>query len=310
MHKIISKVQDVNNMISINYLSDFVNYLDVSSATIQTYSKSLRQMFKFFALNEIHNPTREDIVSFRRYLEQEGKKPSTIALYIASAKRFFAWTEQKGLYANIAQGVKAPRQSKSHKKDCLSSSQVKNMLNGIDRRSLEGKRNFALLALMATCGLRTIEVVRANIEDLRNEGEILCLYIQGKGRNAKDEFVKISEPVEVAIREYLEARGKCKDTEPLFASCSKRNYGQRLTTRTISGLCKVSMIKAGLKSSRLTAHSLRHTAITLALLSGVSLSEVSEFARHSSISVTTIYAHHVNRLKSKCELSVSNAIFS
>lgn len=290
-------------------LSDFIAYLDVSPATTQTYTKSLRQLFRYLTTQGISNPTRESLLEFRSSLEASGYQASTIALYLAATRRFFAWCEVKGIYPNIASGLKAPRISKGHKKDCMTGEDVKKVINCVDRRSVEGLRNYAVLALMATCGLRTIEIVRANVEDLRLTCGVPVLYVQGKGRQDKADFVKLSEPVLKAIREYLRARGQVSDTEPLFASCSRRNYGGRLTTRTISSIAKTAMVKAGYNSTRLTAHSFRHTAITLALMNGHTLAEVQYFARHSSVNTTMIYNHAVNRMKSLCELSVSSAIF-
>ena len=100
-----------------------------------------------------------------------------------------------------------------------------------------------------------------------------------------------------------------KENEPLFISHSRRNSGQRLTTRTISGVAKKAMINAGFNTSRLTAHSLRHTAITLALMAGQSLADVQAFARHTSINTTMIYNHTVNRMRSLCESVIANQIF-
>ena len=310
-------VRKVNNMISTadtgitspSLLADFIEYLDVSPATVQTYSKSLRQMFRYLTAQGISSPTRESLAAFRKSLEEEGHKATTIALYFAAARRFFAWCEQKGIYPNIAAGLKAPRISKGHKKDCMTGQDVKKVMNSIDRSTLEGLRNYAVLALMATCGLRTIEVVRANVEDLRSECGIPVLYVQGKGKHDKADFVKLSEPVLKAIREYLKARGQVRPEAPLFASCSRRNKGRRLTTRTISSIAKSAMKKGGYDSPRLTAHSFRHTAITLALMNGNTLADVQYFARHSSINTTMIYNHAVNRMKSLCEMSVSSVIF-
>ncbi|MBQ3456960.1 MAG: tyrosine-type recombinase/integrase, partial [Synergistaceae bacterium] len=59
----------------------------------------------------------------------------------------------------------------------------------------------------------------------------------------------------------------------------------------------------------LTAHSLRHSAITIALMGGMSLQDTQSFARHQNLSTTLIYAHDVNRLKSMCEATISTAIF-
>ena len=290
-------------------LNNFINFLDVREKTAITYSKALKQVFSYLSQNGIKQPTRDNILAFKKELEAKGRKPATIALYLAATRRFFSWTEQSGIYPNITVGIKAPKIERGHKKDYFAAHQVKSILTGIERNNLEGLRNYAVMALMTTGGLRTIEITRANVEDLRVVGGVSVLYIQGKGRTDKTEFIKISPQVEEAIRAYLKARGPVKDHDPLFVSCSRRNKGGRLTTRTIRGLCKNAMINAGFNSNRLTAHSLRHTAVTLALLAGQSLAEVQHFARHHNISTTQIYAHNVDRMKSQCEAVISNAIF-
>lgn len=315
MNALIEIKNTANNLIAsqefgANLLNDFFAFLDVSEKTRSTYQRSLRQLFKFFTTNSIQNPSRDDLLSFKKSLEAAGRKPATIGLYLASARRFFSWTEQKGIYPNISQGVKAPKQERGHKRDFFGASQLKNILSDIERNTLEGKRNFAVMTLMITGGLRTIEIVRANIEDLRTLGDCTVLYVQGKGRKDRTEFVKISAPVLKAINDYLSARGHVEDTAPLFASLSKRNKGSRLTTRTISGICKRAMIAAGYNSSKLTAHSLRHSAVTLSIMAGASIQEVQAFARHANIATTTIYAHTVDRINSQCEQSISNAIFN
>lgn len=290
-------------------INDFINFLDVTVNTANAYKKALKQMFNYFHNYGVVNPNRDNILNFKRDLESKGRKPSTIALYLAAARRFFSWTEQTSIYPNITVGVKAPKIERGHKKDYLAANQVKSILAEINRSNLEGLRNYAILALMTTGGLRTVEVTRASIEDLRVVGGVSVLYIQGKGRNDKTEFIKLTPQVEAAIREYLKARGEVETQAPLFSSVSKRNRGARLTTRTIRGLCKNAIKEAGFNSDRLTAHSLRHTAVTLALLAGQDLAEVQHFARHHNISTTQVYAHNIDRMKSQCEAVISNAIF-
>ena len=288
----ISSISNMNNSQSIEYLLDnFFTFLDVTSKTALTYKKALKQVFNYFGQHNIKTPTRDNILAFKKELEAKGRKPATIALYLAATRRFFSWTEQSGIYPNITVGIKAPKIERGHKKDYFAAHQVKSILTGIERNDLEGLRNYAV------------------VEDLRVVGGVSVLYIQGKGRTDKTEFIKISPQVEEAIRAYLKARGPVKEHDPLFVSCSRRNKGGRLTTRTIRGLCKNAMINAGFNSNRLTAHSLRHTAVTLALLAGQSLAEVQHFARHHNISTTQIYAHNVDRMKSQCEAVISNAIF-
>ena len=110
------------------------------------------------------------------------------------------------------------------------------------------------------------------------------------------------------IRMYLQMRKTTDETEPLFTSLSNNNKGQRLTTRSVSGVVKERLKKAGYNSSRLTAHSLRHTAVTLSLLAGKNLAEVQQFARHVNITTTMIYNHALDKAKNSCSEAITEAI--
>lgn len=299
-----SEVQTQQEQLSM-LQEDFFRFLDVSEKTLSTYRRAMKQMFKYFAENSVKTAGYEDILSYKKHLEQRKCRPSTIALYLAAARRFFSWTEQRGIYKNICIGVKAPKQERGHKRDYFSAGQIQDIM-----KVVSSKRDIAIMALLATCGLRTVEVSRANVEDLRTVGGFPVLYVQGKGRKDRTEFVKISDKVEQLIREYLQMRGEVRGNEPLFVSESSRNRNRRLTTRSISGIAKTAIRKAGFSSPRLSAHSLRHSAVTLTLLAGQSLAEVQAFARHSNISTTQIYSHAVDRLNSKCENILSDLIFA
>ena len=286
----------------------FVSYLDAKPKTIETYSRAIRQLLRFFSDNGITAPTRDDLISYREYL-RTNHKPTTVQNYLFAAKRFFGWMNAEGLYADIGKGVKGVKLDREHKKDYLSARQVKAILAGIDRTTETGLRDYALFALLVGCGLRTVEVSRANIEDLAVKGESTVLYLQGKGRDDKADFVIVSEPVERALRAYLATRGKTANTDPLFISTSNNSRGVRLSTRSISGIAKAIMVNSGYQSDRLTAHSLRHTAVTLAIKSGRSLTEAQQFARHRDISSTQIYNHSIEKLENKCSASVASVIF-
>lgn len=286
----------------------FIAYLDASPKTVQTYNRAIRQFYKYTASKGITRPTREDVIAFREDLKAE-HKASTVQSYIIAVRLFFQWTEQEGLYPNIAQHVKGAKLSKEHKKDYLASSQVKAVLGGIDRDTVQGRRDFAIFALMVTGGLRDIEVHRANVEDLRTLGDNTVLYLQGKGREERAEYVKVPAEVERAIRSSLADRTDIKGSAPLFISLSNNSKGGRISTRSISGIIKDSLRKAGYDSDRLTAHSLRHTAVTLSLIGGQKLEDVQQFARHKNIATTLIYAHSLDRAKNQCEATIASAIF-
>ncbi|MCT6888191.1 MAG: site-specific integrase [Lactobacillus sp.] len=291
-------------------LHRFVVFIDATPNTARTYKTSLRQWFKYMYEQGIRNPDPDDVRNYRTYLKKAGKKPTTVQNYIIAVKQFFKWTEAEGLYPNVAKYVKGAKLSKSFKKDYLTSRQARKVLEDIDRSNLLGKRNYAMLILMLTMGLRTIEVSRANVEDIRNSGNSTVLYVQGKGHTEKDAMVRMPSVVEDAIRDYLKARKSSSLTEPLFTSTSNNNKGKRLTTRTIRGTVKRCFIKAGFDSPKLTAHSTRHTTATLSLLNGATLQQTQALLRHKNMQTTEIYAHNIQASKNPASNDVANAIFN
>lgn len=286
----------------------FISYIDARPRTIETYSKAIRQLLKYFSLKGITQPTREDILAYRDYLK-EGHKPATVQNYITATRLFFQWLEQERLYPNVANKIKGARIEKGHKKDFLNSDQVKAVLGTVDTQSLQGLRDYAMIAIMVTGGLRTIEIARADIGDMREIAGQTRLYIQGKGKEEKEDYAVLQPEVETAINAYLAERGETAQDQPLFASTSNNSTGGRLSTRSISGIVKTWLKRAGYDSDRLTAHSLRHTAITLALLAGKPMRSVQQFARHTSSAITEVYAHDLERAKNGCEEAIARAIF-
>jgi integrase/recombinase XerC len=74
-------------------------------------------------------------------------------------------------------------------------------------------------------------------------------------------------------------------------------------------MVKNRLKEAGYNSERLTAHSLRHTAVTLSLLAGKDITEVQQFARHANIATTMIYNHSLDKAKNSCSEAIAKAIF-
>ena len=310
---IINSPLDVENttVFTENIVERFIKFAGVTTKSANTYIVALRQMFKYFNNNDIINPSRSDLENWRDFLIDSGKSASTIQLYLTSAKLFFRWLALEGIYKNVADNLKSRvRISHEHKKDALSAKQSKELLKSAKgNHSLKDKRNTAIIALMLTAGLRTIEICRADVKDIRTINGATFLFVQGKGRSEKAESVRISPKVYSMIQSYLKERGKVKGDEPLFVSTSNRCKNQRLDTQTIRKMIKFNLRKIGLDNSRLTAHSLRHTAATVMILAGVELAKVQMVLRHKNINTTMIYNNAVERLKNTAELSATKAIF-
>lgn len=293
------------------YLERFIASLDIRSSSKYTYQRQLKEFFAWCSKTAKTTVSREDILSYKEFLRTEQKLASfTIGNYLTSVRRFFEWLDTSALHNNVARGVKGPSRKRGFKKDALSIDQIKLVLNAIERKTLTGLRDFALINLMVRTGLRTIEIARALREDVRKMSDETVLYIHGKGRDSKDELVLLTKAALDPLVEYLERRGAYSDGEPLFVSHSTKNFGKALTTRSVSRIVKIRFRDVDLDDSRLTAHSLRHTAITLSLLAGATPQEARSMARHADINTTLIYAHNINRIKDAPEKKIEEILES
>ena len=284
--------------------------LDLASSTKETYLSGFKAFCWFVRSTSLDfdELTRDDVKSFKEYLVDEKKlKPATVSSYLASVRSFYAYSEDNGI-ENIAHRVKGVTDSRSFKKEPLTPDQAQRLLASIDRSTEKGMRDFAILNLMLRTGLRDIEIVRANCKDIQTKAGVDVLYVQGKGRASKDSFVVLTPKALSPITTYLEKRGNVNELDPLFASVSSRNAGERLTVRSISRIAKSALRAIGIDDERYTAHSLRHTAITFSLLGGATERDAQQMARHANITTTMLYSHDIDRIKHAAEREIDNVL--
>ena len=166
----------------------------------------------------------------------------------------------------------------------LSAAQVRQVLSHCDRRTALGRRNYAILLLLARLGLRAGEVVRLQLEDI--EWENMRVTVCGKGKPAQ---LPLPADVARAIANYLRHdRPRCA-CRRLFI----RDYapiGGLSRNTSISKIVQCALAKAGVVSARKGAHLLRHSLATNMLRKGASLEEIGEVLRHKSPDTTAIYA--------------------
>ena len=296
------EIQEIRQIFTEELLSRFAAYLQVSDESLRAYGAALRKFYDFLSENSIWKPDRYNIYDYINTLRQSGMSQATVQLYVTALRLFFGWTAVENIYPDIMQHIKSGKKTPGHKRDYLSPDQLRR----IEQVSFSAhgteceKRDRAIFHLMVQTGLRTIEVVRADIGDFRFQGSKTVLYIQGKGR-ADKEYVPIGDNTAAILREYINSRTVKRADDALFASCSNRNTrpDRRMTTQSVRKIIKDGFEKAGFSSPRLTAHSLRHSAVTNALLSGVSIRTVRQFVRHRSISTTELYAHDLDMLNNE-----------
>ena len=271
----------------------FIASQDVKESSKLLYRRTLKQYFnwvedKGYLLSEIARP---QLLEYKQNLLSSDKSSLTVGSYITSVRRFYEWTEANKFYPNVAKGIKTPKRKQQFKKQPLLPAQATALLSYYQDKAL---RDYAIINLLLRTGLRTIEVIRANVEDITFKGSQRVLLVHGKGRDEKDNFVLLTDKSYQPIAEYLATRGKTNSSEPLFTSTSNNSKGGRLSTRSISYIAKEGLKAIGLDERAFTAHSLRHTTAVNILRGGGSLEQAQMTLRHSNPATTQIYTATLN----------------
>ena len=146
-------------------------------------------------------------------------------------------------------------------------------------------RDYAILMLFLSCGLRVSELVSLNITDVYED------HVRVIGKGNKERVVFFAEGCREAIDDYLAVRDGEKviekDKNALFISQKKCRMG----TRAVQYMLEKKLLAAGLDASRYSPHKLRHTAATLMLKNGVDTRALQEVLGHSNLNTTQIYTH-------------------
>ena len=164
----------------------------------------------------------------------------------------------------------------------------------------DGYRDYAILMLFMSCGLRISELVGLNLTDIYED------HVRVLGKGNKERIVYFGEGCREAIDDYLSVRdnGKIHDDakNALFISQKSGRFG----ARGIEQMLERKLLEAGLDPERYSPHKLRHTAATLMLKNGVDTRALQEVLGHSNLSTTQIYTHIDN--SSLHEAAMANPI--
>ncbi|MBW1612427.1 MAG: tyrosine-type recombinase/integrase [Deltaproteobacteria bacterium] len=271
-------------------IKQFLDERDVFTSSRNTYKKNLLRFFYWVHKKKIEpaNLSRPDLIAYKNELKDAGLSIFTINSYMGTLRIFFEWMDEMGYHDNVAYKLKSLKRPGSFARESLSPEQARDLLSSIDRDTLPGLRDYCIIYLMLSNGLREVEITRLLVSDFVVEEKTPGFRLWRKGHISKDVFHPVTDETKKLIESYL-AYTEGKGDSPLFFSASTRNPGKALTTKTISEMVKKYLRKIGIDDPKYTAHSLRHTAATLALEGGVDLYDVQLFMGHSSPQTTTIY---------------------
>ncbi len=257
----------------------------VSLNTLQSYKRDLKQFEKYIEDNsENYNEiTDENIKEYITYMQEIGKKPSTISRGLASIRSFYQYeAKNKQIKKDPTEGIQSPKIEK-RVPSVLTSKEVALLLDQPKNVDLKGTRDKAMLEFAYATGMRVTEIISLNIEDINLErGYATCK--NGK----KERTIPLGNMSLKALKDYVEnARDimiKDKNEKALFVNVN----GQRLTRQGFWKIIKYYKEQAHIEKD-ITPHVLRHSFATHLLQNGADLKSIQTMLGHSDILSTQIY---------------------
>lgn len=279
-------------------IQNFINSLDRRPTTKETYRKALMEFAKWLGDTSPIGLTHNDIERYKEYITSKDLSTSSISAYLTAVRRLYDYLEESGeIASNPAKKVKGGARPKRHSTKSISNEEVQKLFDSIDNSSPLGIRDCAILNLMVRCGLSEIEIVRANVGDIKTKAAQKVIYVQGKNKDKKDEYVVLPHEVIIRLEDYLAQRGSSDDSDPLFWGVGNRAIRDRISTRAIRSRISYYFESLGLKGKGITPYSLRHTAAMLAIQSGATVSEVMQMLRVKTVSTALVYFEEAEELK-------------
>lgn len=256
----------------------------LSRRTIENYQHYLKRFADFAGDIPVGGINDELVRTYRLELNRRELSKATQNYHLVALRAFLGFLAKKDIPTLPADKVDLPGADETEV-SFLDATTVAKLLATPNVRSLQGKRDRALLETLFSTGLRVAELVRLDRKDVEGKEEVSVL---GKGR--KRRVVFISPSAKQAIDAYLSVRAD--DDEALFVRLWRggEQKGGRLTARSVQRLIARYADQAGV-AEHVTPHTLRHTFATDLLQSGADLRAVQALLGHSSVVTTQRYTH-------------------
>jgi integrase/recombinase XerC len=278
--------------------SQFKTYLLVeknySDHTIKSYEKDILDFETFIKKEGL----AEDLLDVRRerlgrhylaFLDTKNYAKKSIARKISSLRTFYEYLiKEKRIDTNIFLTLETPKIPKKLPK-IIHDEEIELLFKSIDRTKPLGFRNYVLLDLLFSAGLRASEITEITIKDIQLDQEHILIH----GKGSKDRYVPLHQKLIQDLKYYLTyirpillAKGNLTQTLHVFI-----NYkGTPLTVRGLQLILKEIIKKSG-ETYKIHPHMLRHAFATTLLNHGADLRVVQELLGHEHLKSTQIYTH-------------------
>ncbi|MFP4187396.1 MAG: tyrosine-type recombinase/integrase [Acholeplasmataceae bacterium] len=288
-------------------LNAFKDYLETekhySEHTVKSYLKDVSDFAAFIRKEELE----EDLLSVRRerlgryyisYLNDQDYSKKSIARKVSALRTFYEFLHKRGMVEkNIFLTVSAPRIDRKLPKR-IADEEIEALFTHIDRYDSLGFRDYLLLDLLFSCGLRASEITAMTTKDVQLGQKRILIH----GKGSKDRYVPLHDQLVADFKHYLTyirplllSKGSALDENRVFISYK----GTALSVRGLQYVLK-KLIRAAGETYRIHPHMLRHAFATTLLDHGADLRVVQELLGHEHLKSTQIYTHVSNeRIREK-----------
>ncbi|MBK0082682.1 tyrosine-type recombinase/integrase [Lactococcus sp. S64] len=284
-----------------NHINSFLEMKKLENLSIGTLKAYRSDLLKYsYYCNDKGLSLENGICHYLIYLEQTNDyRPNSKLRKLVTLKMFYSFLHKENVCKiNQIPNVKIRKEKRLPK--TLNHSEIKKILRvassipTTEKKIRDQLRNFAILNLLISLGLRICEIRNLNIQDYNpKDGEII---IFGKNNKERILFLTNTEDRDI-MKNYLNSRNNYSPSSK-EAALFLNKYGKRFSIYGIENIYFKYRDAANIKSDS-TPHHLRHSFATELLNNGADIRDIQELLGHSSITTTEIYVEVSSARKKK-----------
>ncbi len=270
-------------------ISSFLEFIKedkkLSDNTLQSYRRDIVQLEEYMNENKLNyqRVTEEDMRRYFSYLQQTGKKTSTISRNVASIRSFYQFlVRNKKIKKDPTEKIQSPKVEKKAP-SVLTSSEIELLLEQPKNIDLKGIRDKAMLEFAYATGMRVSEIISLNIEDVNlKDGLVNCKT------SARQRKIPLGSLSLRALADYIENSRPILIKDESVTALFVNTNGKRLTRQGFWKIVRYYKEQAHITKD-ITPHVLRHSFATHLLQNGADLKSIQTMLGHSDISSTQVY---------------------
>jgi integrase/recombinase XerC len=245
------------------------------------------------------------VAQYREFLKGQDYAPATVNSYLWAVREMVGQAKRLEVVDWTLRDIEGVPSETLRDTRGVGLEGMQTIIQSIDRGTLEGDRNYAIVMLLFQNALRRGEIVGCNVSHFDPAAKTLS--IQGKGKRDRSK-VDLSASVVEAIGVWLEHRGESGFNAPLFCALDRNHHGMRLTGTSIYRIVRKIAKDAGV-SDRFSPHKVRHSAITAVLdITNGDLRSAQALSRHKSMEILKVYDDNRHQLQGKASGLLEQAV--